>query len=75
MCRVGKVVDVDEPDEDTDNGNDLGEQVAEIVKFALEWCLFGCLARNGGVDIANGGPDTGGSDDRLSRSINNSRSL
>ena len=47
------MTNVDDPDEDADNGDDLGEHVTEIIQFALERCLFGYLGRDGFVNITD----------------------
>lgn len=54
MGRVPEVSDVHEPDQDTDNRDDLGEHVAKVVELTLEWCLFTNLGGDGLVNITNG---------------------
>ena len=49
------MTDVDEPDENTDNSDDLGEHLAEIVELTLQGRLLANLRRNGLVNIANSG--------------------
>ena len=58
---VGRIVemgDVDEPDEDTDNGNDLGESVSKVVELLLERGRLRDLGRDILMDIANGSVGT-----------------
>lgn len=53
---VGGIVEVgnvDEPDEDTDNGNDLGEGVSKVVELLLERRRLRDLGGDVLVDIAN----------------------
>lgn len=43
MRRVPEVANVDEPDENANDSDDLREHVAKIVQFALERCLLANL--------------------------------
>jgi hypothetical protein len=73
--RVPEVAHVDEPDEDANDRDDLGEHVAEIVQLALQWCLFADLGRDGFVNIANGSLLTSENDNGTSRAVYNRGSL
>jgi hypothetical protein len=75
VSRVGKVTDVDDPNKQANDGDDLCERVSELVQLSLEGCLFGDLARDGGVDGSDGGSSSGVDDDGESRSIDDGRSL
>ena len=55
MRRVPEVTYVDEPDEDADDCDHLGEHLTKIVELALQRCLFANLRRDGFVDVANSG--------------------
>lgn len=75
MTRIAKVANVDDPDEDTDDGNDLGEQVSKVVDLLLEGRLLRNLSGDGKVDISDGGSGSSGSDDGLSLTVDDGRSL
>jgi hypothetical protein len=63
---VGGIVEVgnvDEPDEDTDDGNDLGESVSKGVELLLERGGLRDLRGDVFVDVANGSVGTGKDDD------------
>ena len=56
MSGIVEVTDVDGPDSDTDEGDDLGQLLSEFVELLLEWGLdffsldhFGTNAADGGV--------------------------
>ena len=51
---VPEVPDVHEPDQDTDDSDDLRKHVAKVVKLALQRSLLADLRRNRLVNIANG---------------------
>ncbi len=53
MCWVPEVTEIDQPDKDTDNRDDLGKHVTEVVKLPLEWSFFADLRRNRFVNVAN----------------------
>jgi hypothetical protein len=63
---VGGIVEVgnvDEPDEDTDDGNDLGESVSKGVELLLERGGLRDLRGDVLVDVANGSVGTSKNDD------------
>jgi hypothetical protein len=63
---VGGIVEVgnvDEPDEDTDNGNDLGEGVSKVVELLLERSGLRDLGGDVLVDVANGSVGTSQNND------------
>ena len=53
MCGVPEVTDVDKPYEDTNDGDDLGEHLTEIVELTLQRRFLANLRRDGLVDITN----------------------
>ena len=55
MCGVPKVANVHEPDQYTDDRDNLREHVTEVVELSLQGRLLANLRRNGLVDIANSG--------------------
>lgn len=63
---------VDEPDKDADNSNDLGQSVTEVVEFLLERGGLRDLGGDVFVDVANRSVGTGQNDDGRSVSSNNS---
>ncbi len=75
MRRIGKVADIDKPDEDADGTDDLGEHVSEIVKFPFERGLLRDLGGNRLVNITNRGFLAGEDDDSPGISIDDSSSL
>jgi len=75
MRRIGKVTDIDKPDEDANDSDDLGEHVSKIVKFAFERGLLGDLGSNRLVNIANRSFLAGVDDDGLGISIDDSGTL
>lgn len=75
MGRVPEVAEVDDPDEDADDGDDLGEGVPEVVEFAFEGSLFVDLGGDGYVDVAYGGALTGKNDDGARASVDDSCTL
>jgi len=50
------VSDVDEPDENTDDGDDFGERVSELVELPLEGSSFGGSGSDGVVNLTDGSP-------------------
>jgi hypothetical protein len=71
---VGGIVEVgnvDEPDEDTDDGNDLGESVSKVVELLLERGGLRNLRGDVLVDIANGSVGSSEDDDSGSVSSDN----
>lgn len=64
MRGVVEVADVDEPDQDTDSCDDLGELVAKVVQLLLERRRLRDLRRDALVDISNRRVGTGQDDQR-----------
>ena len=75
MRGIGKVADIDKPDEDTNDSYDLGEHVPKIVKLTFERGLLRYLGCNRLVNIANRGFLASVDNDGLSISINDSGTL
>jgi hypothetical protein len=75
MTRIIKVANVDDPDEDTDDGDDLGEEVSKVVDLLLEGRLLRDLSGDGQVNVTDGGGSSSGSDDGLSLSVDDGSSL
>ena len=75
MTRVGKVAEVDDPDEDADDGNDLGQLLAKVVDLLLERRLFADLRADRGVNVADGSLRSSSHDKRLRFAGNNCRTL
>lgn len=75
MSGVPEVANVDKPDEDADNTDDLGEHAAKVIQLALEWGLLGNLTGDGFVNVANGSLLTSEDDNCLGSSINDSGAL
>lgn len=72
MGRVVEVGNVDEPDKDADDSNDLGQSVTEVVELLLERGGLRDLGGDVFVDVANRSVGTGQNDDGRSVSSNNS---
>ena len=72
---IRKVANIDEPDENTDDRDDLCEHVAKVVEFTLEGCLFADLGGDGLMNATNGGPLTSMNDNGSRDTIHDSRSL
>lgn len=75
VTRIIEVANVDDPNEDADDSDDLGEEVAEIVYLLLEGRLLRDLSGDRKVDIADGGSGSCGGDDGLSFAVDDSGSL
>ena len=75
MARVGKVAEVDDPDEDADDGNDLGQLLAKVVDLLLQRCLFADLRADRGVNVADGSLRSGSHNKRLRFAGNDGRAL
>lgn len=73
--RIPEMPDVDEPDKYTDDGDDFGQCVAELVKFALERRLLANLRRDRLVDIADGGALAGKDNDRTCTAVHDGCTL
>lgn len=75
MAGVGEVAEVDDPDENADDGDNLGKKVSKVINLLLEGSLLANLGRDGRVDVADGRRGSGGRDDGARGTINNGRSL
>ena len=51
---IPEVPEVDEPNEDADGRDDLGEHVSKVIQLALQRSLFADLRRNGLVNVTDG---------------------
>lgn len=74
MTGVVEVGNVDQPDEDADNGNDLGQVVTKVVEFLLQGGRLRDLSGDALVDISNSGVGASQDDNGLCTSSNNSGS-
>lgn len=63
MSGVVKVTDVDGPDSDADNGDNLGQLLAELVEFLLQRSLDLLGLGHLGTDLTDGGVEAGADDD------------
>ena len=54
MRGIPEVPDVDEPHEDADNRDDLGEHISKLIQLSLQRSLFANLRRYGFVNVADG---------------------
>jgi hypothetical protein len=70
MRGIVEVGDVDEPDKNTDNGNDLGQSVSKVVELLLERGGLRNLGGNVLVNIANGSVGSSKNNDSGSISSN-----
>lgn len=75
MTWVAKVANIDKPNEDTDDGDDLGEQMSEIVDLLLERRLLADLCRDRLMDVADGGARTSGGHDSLRFAVDDGSAL
>ena len=75
VARVGKVAEVDDPDEDADDGNDLGQLLAKVVDLLLQRRFFADLGADRGVNVADGSLGSGRHDERLRFAGNDGRAL
>jgi hypothetical protein len=71
MSGIVEMGNVDEPDKDTDDGNDLGESVSKVVELLLERGGLRNLGGNVLVDIANRSVGSSKNNDSGSVSSNN----
>ena len=53
MAGVVEMLDVDEPDDGANNGDDLGQHVAKVVQLLLQRSGLRYLRRDVLVDVAN----------------------
>jgi hypothetical protein len=65
------VIDIDEPDENTDDGDYFGKHLSKFVEFLLERCLLVDLTGNRFMDVTNSGSFARCNYDSLSCSIYN----
>lgn len=75
MRRVREVTNIDNPDKNADDSNDLGEHITEVVKFAFQRCLLCNLGRDRLVNVADRGVLTCADNNSASSSIYDSCSL
>jgi hypothetical protein len=68
---IPEVSEIDEPHEDADDRDDLGEHVSEVIKLAFQRSLFADLRRNGLVNVADGRVLTGKNNDSARVPIHN----
>lgn len=66
------MADVDQPDQDTDNSNDLGKHVTEVVQLLLEGSGLGDLSSDALVDVTNSSVCAGQNYDGVCVSSNDS---
>ena len=69
------MTDIDKPDEDANDSDDLGEHITKIIEFTFERGLLGDLGSNRLVNIANRSFLAGVDDDGLGSSIDDSGTL
>ncbi|KAI6760189.1 hypothetical protein HG531_013390 [Fusarium graminearum] len=70
VTRVVEVGDINEPDQDADDSNDLGQFVTEIVKLLLQGGRLRDLSSDALVNISDGGVGTSEDDDGSSATSN-----
>jgi hypothetical protein len=73
--RIPEVAEVDQPDEDTDNRDDLGEHISKVIQLAFKRRFFRDLGGDGLMDVANSSAGTRKDDDSLGGSIDDRGSL
>ena len=66
MSGVVEVTDVDGPDGDADEGDDLGQLLTELVQLLLQRGLDLLGLAHLGTDAADGGVEAGAGDDTAS---------
>ena len=69
------MTDVDEPDENTDNSDDLGEHFTEVVELALQGRLFADLGGDRFVNVSDGGALAGEDDNSACVAVYDARAL
>ena len=52
--RIREVTNIDNPDKDTNDSDNLGQHITEIVQLAFQGGLFADLRGDGLVNISNG---------------------
>lgn len=75
MRWVPEVANVDKPNQNANNGNNLCQHVTEIVQLALKGSLLADLRRNGLVNVTNGSFLASEDDDSLCISVDDSGTL
>jgi hypothetical protein len=73
VSRIPEVANVDDPDENADDGDDLGECVTKVVELTLQRRLLADLRADALVDVANRGLGAGVDDDGRARPVHNGR--
>lgn len=66
MSGVVEVTNVDGPDSDADDGDDLGQLLTELVKLLLQGSLDLLSLGHLGTDLANSGVEASADDDTTS---------
>lgn len=62
MDRVGEMADVNDPDGDADERDDLRELLAELIQLLLQWGFLLLSCRHLVTDLTDFGGNTGGDD-------------
>ena len=75
MGWIPEVPEVDDPDEDTNDGDNFGEHVTKVVQLAFKRSLLIYLRSDRLVNIANGRLLAGKDHDSLSTTIDDGGSL
>ena len=75
MGWIPEVPEVNDPDEDTNNGDNFGEHVTKVVQLAFKRSLLIYLRSDRLVNIANGRLLAGKDYDSLSTTIDDGGSL
>lgn len=70
VAGIAKVANVDKPDQDADDGNDLCQRVTKLIELLFEGCRLRNLCGDALVNVANGGVATGQNDDCVCVSSN-----
>lgn len=73
--RIPEMTEVNQPHENANDGDNLGEHITKIIEFALERCFFTDLGRDRLVNMTNCSAFAGQNYDSLCTSANNSRTL
>ena len=73
--RIPEVLEINDPDENTNDRNNFGECVAKVIQLAFKGCLLIYLGCDGLVNITNGRLLTGKDYDGLSATIHDSGPL
>lgn len=73
--RIPEVTEIDDPDKDTNDSDDLRELITEVVQLAFQGGLFVDLRGDGLVDVTNSCALTGENNDSPCTSVDDSRTL